>query len=176
MSVATTVVSTRSLLPSSSPMATAACTKSSLISFSVCGVSRVNARWKASCLGTDWALKSANCRSVSPSAIVKILHSHQNERAQHLLCRQPLATSIGSLEAAPQIAANGLDYLFMLIEEIGDRRERWFQNYSLPQQLPVGEAELRIGESRHGLTLRLFRRHLPLALQSLHVPRCGIVQ
>jgi hypothetical protein len=79
-------------------------------------------------------------------------------------------------EAAPQVAANGLDDLFMLIEEIGDRRERWFQNYSLPQQLPVGEAELRIGGSRHRSTLRLFRRHLPLALQSLHVPRCGLVQ
>jgi hypothetical protein len=50
-------------------------------------------------------------------------------------------------EAAAQIAANGLDDLCMLIEEIGDRRERWFQNYSLPQQLPVGEAELRIGGS-----------------------------
>ena len=51
-----------------------------------------------------------------------------------------------------------------------------FQNYSLPQQLPVGEAELRIGGSRHGSTLRSFRRHLPLALQSLYVPRCGLVQ
>jgi hypothetical protein len=40
----------------------------------------------------------------------------------------------------------------------------------------AGEAELRIGESRHGSALRLFRRHLPLALQSLHVPRCGLVQ
>src|SRR5262249_1817527 len=46
----------------------------------------------------------------------------------------------------------------------------------LPQQLPVGEAELRIDESRHGSTLRLFRRRLPLPLQSLHVPRCGLVQ
>src|SRR5215472_1321728 len=64
----------------------------------------------------------------------------------------------------------------MLIEEIGDRRERWFQDYSLPQQLPIGEAELRIGGSRHGSIVRLFRRHLPLALQSLHVPRCGLVQ
>jgi hypothetical protein len=92
------------------------------------------------------------------------------------LCRQPLATSIGPLEAAPQVAANGLDYLFMLIEEVGDRRERWFQNYSLPQQLPIGEAELRIAGSRHGSIYRLFRRHLPLALQSFYVPRCGLVQ
>src|SRR6516225_7581062 len=64
----------------------------------------------------------------------------------------------------------------MLIEEIGDRRERWFQDYSLPQQLPIGETELRIGRSRHGSIARLFRRHLPLALQSLHVSRCGLVQ
>jgi hypothetical protein len=48
------------------------------------------------------------------------------------LCRQSPATSIGPLEAAPQIAANGLDHLFTLIEKIGDRLKRWFQNYSLP--------------------------------------------
>ena len=52
MSVCTTVVSTRSFLPSSSPRSTAAFTTSSLTALSVAGVRRTKARWKALCLGT----------------------------------------------------------------------------------------------------------------------------
>jgi hypothetical protein len=88
----------------------------------------------------------------------------------------PLRPVAGFLRPPPQIAGNGLDYLFMLIEEIADRRKRRFQNYSLPQQHPIGEAELRIAGSGHGSIRRLPRRHLPLALQSFYVPRCGLVQ
>src|SRR6266436_9993699 len=45
MSVCTTVVSTRSFWPSSSPSSTAACTTRSLIALSVSGVSRLKPRW-----------------------------------------------------------------------------------------------------------------------------------
>jgi hypothetical protein len=52
MSVSTTVVSTRSLLPFSKPSFTAASTTRSLMALSVAGVSRLKLRLKASCLGT----------------------------------------------------------------------------------------------------------------------------
>src|SRR5215207_4351270 len=99
MSVCTTVVSTRSLLPSSNPMATAACTNSALTSLSVYGVRPGERPVERIVLGHRLAVEirePAQRASVSNPfaqfAIIPVLDQHQDQRTQDLLRRQPLAT------------------------------------------------------------------------------------
>src|ERR1700693_3645834 len=113
MSVSTTVVSTRSLLPSSTPSFTAASTTSSLMALSVAGVSRLKVRLKASCLGRSHRDSIGN--AFAQLAIIPVLHPHQNQCAQHLRRSEAAASVVRLFEAAHQIAPHPLDQRRLLI-------------------------------------------------------------
>src|SRR6266404_7885537 len=183
MSVCTTVVSTRSFAPSSRPRSTAASTTRSLTTLSVSGVSRTKARWKALCFGYRPAVEAGELAQrvavgdpFTQLAIVPVLDPHQDQRAQHLLRRQPAASRVGLLQPPPQIATDIQDQVCVIIEKVGDRLQQRLQHQPLPHQFPVGKADLKAGRSRHG-SAPLPRGSLrPLALQSLDVAWRRLVQ
>src|SRR5712675_3524154 len=163
MSVCTTVVSTRSFWPSSSSRSTAACTTRSLIALSVAGVSRVKPRWNASCRGTGRQIEVcelAQCASVgNPLAqftIVPVLDAHQNQRAQHLLWRQAVATGLGLLQTPRQIAADLLDHVLLVVQKIGNGLQHRLKTQALTYQLKIGKTDLPLRCPGHAQPPSLF--------------------
>src|SRR5215471_19005908 len=157
MSVSTTVVSTRSLLPSSKPSSTAAPTKTSLMYLSVSGISRLMPRLNASCLGTLSQWKSVNWRSVTPStlaqlAIIPVLDAHQNQRAHHLTRGEAVAALARIFQPAVQIALHSLQHLTVLLKQIANRLQRRVELHALKRQLEVGKGHLPRRRPRHDLT------------------------
>ena len=82
-------------------------------------------------------------------AIIPVLDTHEDQRAQHLLRRQPVAAGVGPLQTPSQIAAYRLDHLFVVGNKIGDGLQQRLQNQPLLQQLQIGKTDLWIGGSRH---------------------------
>jgi hypothetical protein len=104
-------------------------------------------------------------------AIVPVLDTHQDQRAQHLLRRQRPVTRIWVL-TSPQVASYQLNHLCVVIEEVGDRLQKRLQDKPLLQQLPVGKADLWIFRPRH----RSARRLGACPLQGFDVPRGCLVK
>src|SRR5271156_3722788 len=183
MSVCTTVVSTRSFWPSSSPSSTAACTTRSLIALRVSGVSRVNPRWNAIVSRHRQAIEVCElAQSVSIGnpltqfAIVQVLDAPQNQRAQDLLRRQTGAPRLGVLQTARQIAADLLDDILLVVKKIGKGLQQRIKPQTLTRQLPIGKTDLLLRCPRHRSAPIALLRFGALSLQRLGISRCSLLK
>src|SRR5450631_2257732 len=183
MSVCTTVVSTRSFWPSSSPRSSAACTTRSLIAFSVSGVSRLKPRWE--CIVSrhrqtieigELAQRASIGNPLAQFAIVPVLDAHENQRAQDLLRCDAAATSLGVLQAPYQIAADLLDHIFLIVEKVGDGLQQRVKAQTLTHQFPIGKTDLSPSCSRQRSALVALLCFGARWLQRLAVSRCRFVQ
>src|ERR1700752_1527249 len=89
-------------------------------------------------------------------SIIPILHVLENQRTQDLLWRQPVATCVGVLQAAPQIALYAVNYRGVVVKEIRNRLQNRVKLQTLLDHLPVGETELSLGGDWHVSALCFF--------------------
>jgi hypothetical protein len=155
--VSTTVVSTRSFLPSSRPSWTAACINRLVDRFQRGRREPVESPVEGIVFGDNLAIKlrkSAQCvaivNALAQFAIVPVLDAHESQRAQGLRGRDAVAPGAGVLQAALQIQADSFDQSGVLIEEGVDALQDGIEIDAQPVQFQVGEAELGIESSAHG--------------------------
>src|SRR6202162_3230395 len=142
MSVSTTVVSTRSLAPSSKPKLDRSLNQEIIDGFERLRRQPIEAAVEGVMLGPRSAVELGELpqrQSVGDAfaqlAIIPVLEAHQNERAQHLGRRQTAAAACRLLQPAHQIATYPLDQLMLLVEETGNRRQQRLQAHGLAPQV-----------------------------------------
>src|SRR5258708_34658356 len=102
----------------------------------------------------------AQCASVgnplAQFAIVPVLDAHQNQRAQHLLWRQAVATGLGLLQTPRQIAADLLDHVLLVVQKIGNGLQHRLKTQALTYQLKIGKTDLPLRCPGHAQPPSLF--------------------
>ena len=102
----------------------------------------------------------AQCASVgnplAQFAIVPVLDAHQNQRAQHLLWRQAVATGLGLLQTPRQIAADLLDHILLVVQKIGNGLQHRLKTQALTYQLKIGKTDLPLRCPGHAQPSSLF--------------------
>jgi hypothetical protein len=180
MSVSTTVVSTRSLAPSSEH--DRGLNDEIIDGFERLRRQSIEAAVEGVMLGHRIAVEIGELaprQSVGDPfaqlAIIPVLDAHQNERAQHLRRRQTATALARLLQAADQIAPHPLDHLVLGVEEIRNRLQQRLQAHALPHQFDISKAHLPRRRSRHGSALALACTGTR-ALQRFDVARPGLDQ
>jgi hypothetical protein len=92
------------------------------------------------------------CDAFAQFAVMPVLDPHQSERAQHLVCGQPVSPDLGILQAAFKIAAYLLNQVSVLVEKVGDCLQHRLQAYALPEEFEIGKTGLGDRGSCHFLT------------------------
>ena len=75
-------------------------------------------------------------------AIIPVLHTGQDQRPEDLLRGQAAPAGLPVLQAALEVAANAVDDVALLVEEVRDRFERRFQLDTLLDELQIRETDL----------------------------------
>ena len=95
--------------------------------------------------------------ALSQFAVLPVLHSLQNKRAQHLLGAEAVATFIGILQSPLKVPAHLVYQVTMLVKEFGDGLQQGLQANTLLQEFQIGKTDLTAGVSCHFLTFAFLR-------------------
>src|SRR5271165_4086228 len=82
-------------------------------------------------------------------AVIPVLDTHENERAQGLRGGDSIAAGVGALQPPHQILAHVVDQGGMVVQESQDALQEGVEVDGLMAQFEIGEAELRWGEAAH---------------------------
>src|SRR5262245_34790554 len=156
MSVSTTVVSARSLSPSSRPRLTGGPDHGIIDGLQRRGCQPVKGSMESIMLRDRLAMEVREAPqgiaigdALAQLTVIPVLDPHQGQRTERLLSRKPVASGVGLLETCRQIASNLLDQFGVLVDEIRDRLQHGLKLDVLAQKLQIGKTELRVLGSAH---------------------------
>jgi hypothetical protein len=78
----------------------------------------------------------------SQFSIIPVLYSLQDKRAQYLLCVQAIAPGLGMFQTTLQIPTHFVYQVAVLVNEIRDGLQYWFQAHTLIVKFQIGKADL----------------------------------
>lgn len=127
--------------------------------FKRCRGEPVKSPVKSVMLGNELAVETSEspqgisvCDPFAQFAVIPVLDPHQSERAQHLLCAQPVPPDLGIFQATLQVAAYLLDQVSVLVDKVGDRLQHRLQAHALAEEFEIGKTSLGDRGSCHFLT------------------------
>ena len=95
------------------------------------------------------AQREAIVDAIAQVAVVQVLDTHENQRAQGLLRGDAATSDVRLFQAPLQILAHEFDQNGMLLQEIGDPLQGGVEVEPQTLQLEIGDAELRDEEAAH---------------------------
>jgi hypothetical protein len=132
----------------------------------------VRNRWNSAELAQRHSIGNA----FTQLAVVPVLDTLENERAQDLLRRQSASTALRLFQSSRQIAPHLLDNLLLIVKKIGNGLQLRLQAHALAHQFPLGKTDLPCRRSRHPSALSCTSGFVLLTLQGLDVTGSGLKQ